>query len=145
MSLLQPKEIEILDGSGVLRKFIISKFPAIAGREIIMKYPLSSIPKVGDYAINEETMLKLMAYVAVQPTPDMEPIKLTTRSLIDNHVPDWECLSKIEIAMIEYNCSFFQNGMAAIFLESLKLKFQDVVLNTLTGFFQQSLQKEKQR
>ena len=51
------------------KEFIISKFPAVAGREIIAKYPFSSLPKLGDYKINEETMLKLMHYVAVTIEP----------------------------------------------------------------------------
>ena len=63
--MLQPKAITLKTQGGEDREFTISKFPAVAGREIIAKYPISSMPKLGDYDVNEATMLKLMAYVSV--------------------------------------------------------------------------------
>lgn len=113
-NLLQPKEMEIADGDGVKRTFILSKFPAVQGREIIAKYPTSAIPKLGDYAVSEETMLKLMAFVGIKNGDQV--LRLQTRALIDNHVPDWETLAKIEMGMMEYNCSFFRNGTLSVFL-----------------------------
>lgn len=110
IGLLEPKNMTIDN-----REFILSKFPAVAGREIIAKYPISGLPKVGDYKVNEETMLKLMSYVAVK-IGDMT-LRLNTTALIDNHTGGWETLAKIEIAMMEYNCSFFQNGRVSTFLK----------------------------
>ena len=98
--MLQPKEYSVKTQAGDEKVYILSKFPVVAGREIVAKYPLSGMPKLGDYQVNEETMLKLMAYVAV-PGANGEPLKLTTRALVDNHVPDWETLAKLEIAMME--------------------------------------------
>ena len=140
--MLEPKEITIQTQSGDERVYIISKFPAIAGREIVCKYPASGMPKVGDYAVNEETMLKLMKYVAVQT--DNGEIVLKTRELIDNHVPDWETLSKIEIEMMGYNCSFFQNGKISGFLEELKSNIPQLISSILTDSLGQLLQTEKQ-
>ena len=45
---LEPKQIEVNGHS-----FIISKFPAVDGREIVSKYTSSNIPKVGEYAASE--------------------------------------------------------------------------------------------
>lgn len=53
-------------------------------------------------------MLKLMAYVAIE-TPN-GPVMLVTPELVNNHVPDFETLLKIEWAMMEYNCSFSGTG-----------------------------------
>src|SRR5262249_48181405 len=78
------------------------------GREIVAKYPISALPKLGDYAVSEETMLKLMSFVAVDNNG--QPLRLSTKALVNNHVPDFETLAKIEMAMFEYNCSFFRNG-----------------------------------
>ena len=100
--LLDPKEIEI-DG----KTFVISKFPAVAGREIVANYSLSALPKVGDYEVNAQMMHKLMSYVGV-PNASEQPLQLCTTALIDNHVGGWETLAKVEMAMMEYNCSFFQ-------------------------------------
>jgi len=101
-ALLYPKEITV---SG--KRFKISKFPAVEGREIIAKYPISLLPKVGDYKTSEETMLKIMARVAAISENGSE-ILLVTRELVDNHIPCWEDLVRIEYAMMEYNCSFLQ-------------------------------------
>jgi len=101
--LLEQKSVIIDD-----RTFILSKFPAVAGREIIANYPTSALPKLGDYKINEAMMLKLMCYVGV-PKGDTV-LRMDSQPMIDNHVGSWETLIKVEAAMIEYNCSFFQNG-----------------------------------
>lgn len=97
MALREPVERQILD-----KTFILSKFPAIAGREIAAKYAAAGFPNIKDYSANEETMVKLMSYVAV-PIQGAAPQTLSTRALIDNHVGDWQLLVEIENAMMEYN------------------------------------------
>lgn len=142
--MLQPKEITLKTQAGADFPVILSKFPAIAGREIIAKYPLTAMPKLGDYAVNEETMLKLMAYVAI-PRAEGEPLKLTTRALVDNHVPDWETLARIEVAMMEYNVSFFGNGRALGSFEGIAQKAVAWIVRTLTDSLPQSSAAGKQR
>lgn len=135
--MIEPKIVNI-DG----KEFILSKFPAVAGREIIAKYPLSGMPKLGDYQVNEETMLKLMSYVGVQMGD--APLMLSTRGLVDNHTGGWETLAKIEIAMMEYNCSFFQNGRISTFFDDIAQKLPQWISKMLTALSEQSLPKEKQ-
>lgn len=142
--MIEPKEITIETQRGESRVYVLSKFPAIQGREIIAKYPLSAMPKLGDYQVNEETMLKLMAFVAV-PQEGREPLRLTTRALVDNHVPDWETLARIEFAMMEYNVSFFGNGKGSTFLEAITHKAQAFLSKTLMDLSAQSSPKEKRR
>lgn len=140
--MLEPKELAIELPNGSKKTFIISKFPAIAGREIVCKYPMSAMPKIGDYAVNEETMLKLMKYVSVRT--DGGDIQLQTRDLVDNHVPDWETLGKIEVEMMSYNCSFFQNGKISGFLDNIKVTAQQLLSKTLTDSLGQLLEAAKQ-
>lgn len=142
--MIEPKEITIETQRGESRVYVLSKFPAVQGREIIAKYPLSAMPKLGDYAVNEETMLKLMAFVAV-PRAEGGPLPLSTRALVDNHVPDWETLARIEMAMMEYNVSFFGNGKGSTFLEAITLKAQAFLSKTLMDLSGQSSPKGKQR
>lgn len=142
MALIEPKEVKIKTQAGEEKTYILSKFPAIQGREILCKYPLSGLPKLGDYAVNEETMFKLISFVAV-PSGGGD-IALTTRQLIENHVPDWETLTKIEVGMIEYNCSFFANGGASIFLKGFAQKVQALITQTLTSSLRQSSPKAEQ-
>lgn len=136
--LLEPKEIEI-EG----RKFILSKIPSRTMRRIIANYTLSAIPKIGDYDVNEEMMDKLMSFVAV-PMDDGAPLQLVTPALIDNHTGNWEILGKLEVAMMSYNCSFFQQGKISTFLDSINEKLPSFIAKTLTHLFPQSLQAEKQ-
>lgn len=113
MELIQPHEIEVRG-----KRYTISKFPATVGREIIYKYPLSNAPKFGEYQISHETMLKLMQYVEVE-TLDGRTLRLSSETLVNNHVPDWESLALLEKEMLVYNCSFFQDGRALSFLTGL--------------------------
>ncbi len=138
LMLLEPKEIEI-DG----KVFIISKFPAIAGREIITQYPISGLPKIGEYKVNEQIMLKLMSYVAV--SINSQPLQLTTQVLIDNHVGSWETLAKLEIAMIEYNVSFLENGRASTFLNDIAQNIAPWITKILTPLTEQLSAAEKPR
>lgn len=140
--MIEPKEVPIPRPNGETKIFILSKFPAVQGREIIAKYPLSAMPKLGDYAVNEETMLKLMAFVGV-PREDGAPLMLTTRSLVDNHCGDWETLARVEIAMMEYNVSFFANGKGSTFLEAITQKAQQFLSKTLTDLSGQLSGKAK--
>jgi len=140
--MLAPKEFTVTTQAGENRTYILSKFPAVQGREIIAKYPLSAMPKLGDYAVNEETMLKLMSFVGV-PRETGGPLCLTTRALVDNHVPDWETLARIEVAMMEYNVSFFGDGRALTFLEAIAQKFQASISRMLTDLSAQLSPKEK--
>jgi len=129
MNLIQPKEVTIEFEDEEL-KFNISKFPATVGREIIAKYPISNMPKIGDYKVSEETMLLLMKYVErVYPDRVQE---LTNKSLVDNHVPSWEVLAKLEMLMIDYNCSFFRNGKGLDFLKKLQTLAEPKIIEMLT-------------
>lgn len=135
--LLEPKHVQV---NG--KKFVLHKFPAIAGREIICNYPLTAVPKVGEYKTNEEIMLKLMKYVGV-PINDIV-LPLSTAELVDQHTGSWETLMKLEAAMIEYNCSFFQNGLASTFLTGLAQKVPAWISKTLMDSLERLSQKEKQ-
>lgn len=115
--LIKPKEITVIDSERQQHTFIISRLPATIGREILAKYPLSNAPKIGDYEVSKEAMLKMMAYVAVEK--EGQEIYLKTSTLIDNHVPDGEALIRLELEMLKYNTSFFGNGGSQNFLQYL--------------------------
>lgn len=124
------------------RSYILSKFPAVAGREIIAKYPLSGLPKVGEYKVNEETMLKLMAYVQVELETGAK-LSLNSAALVNNHVPTWETLAKLEFAMLEYNCSFFQDGRISSLFEDFAQKLPQWISKMLTALSAQSSGQDK--
>lgn len=135
MMFLQPKEITVATLMGEERTYIISKFPATVGREIMAEYT-AAMPGSGDYTKNEAMMFKIMAHVAVNIPGRDAPLPLSTRALVDNHVPDWETLTKVELAIIDYNTSFFVNGRASTFSAAsgtTALPNATAILTTLLG------------
>lgn len=142
--LLQPWDYPCELPGGGEKVFVLSKFPAIAGREIIAKYPLSSVPKLGEYAVNEETMLKLMSYVGIR-NADGSVTRLATRDLIDAHCASWEVLARVEYEMLKGNCSFFADGRASTFLQGLAQLFTQSLTKMSMGLLDQLSQVEKQR
>jgi hypothetical protein len=123
--MLEPKD---LDGT----PFVLSKFPAITGREILLQYPTSAMPKIGDYSTNEALMLKIMSYVGVRVDGKDEPIMLTTRELVDNHVKSTEQLLKLEWAMMNHNFAFFSNGSLSGILDRVATQATGLIQKTLT-------------
>ncbi|MDR2093028.1 MAG: hypothetical protein LBP58_06915 [Azoarcus sp.] len=132
--LRDPKEIEIVCQDGSIRIYVISKLPAMAGMKLVTQYPIMASPKIGNYGELEKLMLELFGYIEAI-TPDGRRIRLGTRALIDNHVPDWEALARIQKAMAEYNVSFFQNGKLFDLLEN----FLQTAITKLTPMFAASL------
>lgn len=147
MALVKPKEITVTDIDGVEKTVILSRFPAVEGREIVSQWPISALPKIGDYHTNEATMLKMLCYVGV-PHPekaDAPPTLLTTRALVNAHLNDWEALAKVEKAMLSYNTSFFSNGVASTFFGDLLLNTKAWATSTLTDLLDALLKAAKQR
>lgn len=131
MELLKPQDFTIKTLDGEEKTYILSRVPAVACREIVAKYPTSILPKIGDYAVSEDTMLKLMSYVGVAlATGNVQ--RLTTRALVDNHVPDWETLAKLEGAMLDYNTSFFSHGALSSLSADLGQNMKRWISSTLT-------------
>lgn len=139
--LINPKEITVKFEDDEL-KFNISKLPATVGREIITQYPLANMPKIGEYKTSEEVMLKLMNYVE-RVYPDRVQA-LSNKALIDNHIPSWEVLARLEVEMINYNCSFFRNGEALNFLKKSMSLAQPKIIEMLTDLSAQLSQAKKQ-
>jgi len=142
MALIKPEPRTITTRDGEAKTYIISRIPAIPAREIVAQYPVSALPRVGDYAVNEAMMLKVLSYVAAIDSEGRE-VQLTTRTLIDNHVPDFETLAKIEMAMFHYNCSFFADGKVSSFFDGFAQKVQALITKMLTDLSEQSSKKNK--
>lgn len=113
----QPTVVSIptADGQTVI-KYTLHTFSPLDGRSIVSGYPLSLLNKDFTYKSNEEAMLKLMHYVSVGGSEE-EQVHLTSRELINEHVPDWWTLVQLEYESLRHNCSFLEKvGM----LEAVK-------------------------
>ncbi len=88
-------------------------------------------------------MLKLMRYVGV-PREGGEPLMLTTEALVNNHVPDWQTLARLELAMMDHNTSFFRDGRTLTFLTGLKGKAESKITGMLTGLLEKLSQAVEQ-
>lgn len=141
--LIKPKDVEVTDIDGKMVNVRISRLPATVGREILVQYLPSAMPKIGDYVVNEAMMLKLMAYVAIIDG-EGNAIQLVNKTLIDNHIPDWQTLAAIEVEMLRYNTDFFDNGKISNFFEAIKMKAQALISKMLTDSLAQSSKENKQ-
>lgn len=122
VELIKPKDFSVLDEDGKERNYILSKFDAVTGREILSVYTTSALPKLGEYPDNEQIMFKLMSFVAVAQENGV-PLRLSTRALLVNHVPDCATLFLIEKEMMKYNYSFFRDGRPLTLFDDLTQKF----------------------
>ncbi|AXF52894.1 MAG: hypothetical protein [Bacteriophage sp.] len=113
------------------KNFVLTKFPATVGREIITQYPMTALPKIGEYKTNHQLMLKIMSYVGVSIEGRAEPQMLSTEDLINNHVLKTEDLMRLEWAMIEYNFDFFGDGRASNFLGLVADRITPLISKTL--------------
>lgn len=134
---------ELTDEDGKVHKYVLSNFDAVEGRRIVSQYPMTGLPKVGNYEENEKLMISLMHYVAVV-TADGRKLRLSTMALINNHVPHFEMLAKIEMKMMEKNCSFFRDGRSLDFLDNIAQIFSRKILEMLTLSSERSSAQEKQ-
>lgn len=141
--MIEPKTITVQNIDGKEKEFVISKVPATVGREIVATYPVSAMPKIGDYKVNEEIMLKMMNYVCVENKEGHKTF-LQTKALIDSHCDDWQVLAKLEIAMLEYNTSFFGNGKVSKLLNKFTSNLPQLISKTLMDLLEQLSEKEKQ-
>lgn len=146
--LLNPKTVFVDDRNGVKQGFVVGQFPAIAGREIAAKYPTSIAAlakqwEENQYGENEKIMLKAMSYVE-RVLEDGTTVRLTTAALIDNHVPDAECLMRLEKELLEHNFSFFEKFTRSISSGGMLQNMLKLIMSTLTLSLQQSSKQDKQ-
>jgi len=134
--LIKPKEVEIKDLDGMSKSFVISRLPAIDARKMIAMYPVSNMPKIGDYQSSEEAMLLLLKYVEVTGS-NGEPIRLATKALVDSHVNDAIQLITLEYQMLEYNTNFFGTGSSQGFLNYMVTSLAALLTPTLTNLSEQ--------
>ena len=136
--LIKPKNITVKDCDGGEHAFVISRLPATVGREILAKYPVSNIPKIGDYGVSTEAMQLMMKYVGIE-RDDGSVLRFSTQALIDNHVPDGEALIRLELEMLRYNTSFFGLAGNSDFVGSLLQKYLPLIIKTVTDSLPPSL------
>lgn len=146
--LLNPKTVFVKDRDGVNHGFVVGQFPAIAGREIAAKYPTSIAAlakqwEENQYGENEKIMLKAMSYVE-KILEDGTTVRLTTAALIDNHVPDAECLMRLEKELLEHNFSFFEKFTRSISSGGMLQNMLKLIMSTLTHSLQPSSKQDKQ-
>lgn len=120
--------------------YVLHKFPATVGREILMQYPASALPKIGDYKTNHALMMRIMAFVGVS-REDGSIVALATEALVNNHVEKTETLIKLEWAMIQYNFDFFTDGRSSKFLALVTQHLSKSASETLMKFVQSSSAK----
>jgi hypothetical protein len=132
--MLNPKVVTVKDKAGVEHQYTISEPPATAARWFLLQYPISNMTRAQDFAVSQETMVKLMAYVHKEVGGEM--LALKTQALIDNHVPDAVTLFKLEALMLDHMTGFFALVRNPDFIGGLVSKIPPSIMPMLTNFLQ---------
>jgi hypothetical protein len=138
-ALIKPREHVITDMDGVEHNYIISRMPFTVGRKMAMTYSISNVPRLGEYKASDEAMLEMLNYVAVRLDGREEPLRLSTRALAENHIPDTITGLKLEWAMLGYNFGFFEKGSLSGFLLRRLQEHLPLIIETLTPLLPPSL------
>lgn len=134
MALIQPKEYYNEKAGGT---FILSKFPATVGREIMLKYPMYNAPLLFDFLKSDEAMMLVMRHVAKQ-LPDRQII-LENKTLLDQHIsPGLHHLLEVEWAELKYNFDFFESGSLSDIWKILREGLEGSAVRILTHFVDSS-------
>jgi hypothetical protein len=127
--LIKPHEVHIADSDGNEHTFTVSRFPATEGRRLLFQYLETGVRHLDEYQRNEKVMQEAMSFVAIELGGTLT--RLSNKALINQYVPDWETLVKLEGELISYNCSFLEGGV----LSNITSLIQTVspLLNTKTS------------
>jgi len=138
-NLLEPKTVEI---NG--HKFVISKMPCTVAQEVIFKLPTGLVPLISNFSQAEEMAYKMLSYCERVYTDGRPNVPLISKALIDNHIPDFDTLIKLENECLAYNYDFFANGKLLDFLNKGLSLAESKASAILTGLLVKLSQAEKQ-
>lgn len=144
MDLLKPKTVTVKTMDGDVKTVIISRLPGLVQREVMAKYPTSALPKIGDYATNEEMALKMLSYCEVETSAGTK-VRLTTRDLIQNHLEDFRAIGSVEMEVVKYNFDFFGLGNGSHSLPDLGRAVITWTIKTWMELWPVLLEQAKQR
>lgn len=134
-TLIQPKIVEI---NGY--KFVISKMPCTVAQEVIIKLPTGLIPLLSDFSQAEDMAFKMLSYCERIYSDGRPNVGLISKEIIDNHVPDFDTLVKLETECINYNYDFFGNGKLLDFLNKGVCLVESKASGILTDLLDKLLQ-----
>lgn len=130
--MIDPKDITITDINGTERQYRISRIPYLdGGREICSQYVTTATPKLGNYGENEKLAEKMFKYVSVI-LDDGRELQLTTRQLVNNHIPDFITGVKLEEEMVSHNLGFSLAGKVHEFQSDLSATIKQWITSILT-------------
>lgn len=132
MSLLQPKSVTVRTATGDEREYLIGKFPALPGIELVTRLGSAAAAVGRDPQPAIDLISRLLAYVAITG-PNGEPLPLKTEALVNNHIPDWETGLQLVKEVAVYNTSFFQNERTLASLAGFARTFRLKNIETLMG------------
>lgn len=139
--LIKPKDITIKDADGVERYYILSRLPYPVGRKVAAIYPVSNMPKAGNYQQSEEVMRDMFNFIHVN-LGENGSMPLSTLAMIENHVPDTTTGLRLEAAMLAYNFDFFGQGGLSGYLREFLGTHLPSIIKTLTPLLPPSLVQE---
>lgn len=130
--LIDPKDITLTDTKGVDHHYRISRIPYLdGGREVCSQFETTAQAVTGNYAENEKLAEKMFKYVAVI-MEDGRELQLTTRQMINNHIPDFTTGILLEEEMVSHNLGFSLAGKVQKSHQDLSASIKQWITSILT-------------
>jgi len=130
--MLNEEIIDIEGKDGVTRKFALYDIPYLdGGREVATQFMSTAMPKVGDYSKNEDLAAKMFKYIAVVQADGVK-LPLSTKDLVNNHVPDFITGIKLEEAMLKKQLGFSITGKLREFQQGWKDQLPELISTIMT-------------
>ena len=130
--LINPSDIEITGSDGVVRNYRLGSIPYLdGGREIASQFVPTATPKIGDYPANEALSQKMFSFIAFIDGNGKEHI-LSTKSHVNNFVPDFKTGIQLEYAMLEKCLGFSVASKLRESRQGWKQNLPAQIIKTLT-------------
>lgn len=130
--MINPKPLSLVDQAGTERQYILGQIPYLAGgREVCSQYISTAAPKIGDYEKNQALAEIMFSHIAVVQDNGTELI-LTTKELVNNHVPDFVTGIRLEEAMLEHNVGFSVIGKILEYRDQWRENLPGLITRILT-------------
>jgi len=135
--MLNEEIVEIEGKDGAVRKFALYDIPYLdGGREVATQFMSTAfmstaMPKVVDYSKNEDLAAKMFKYIAVVQADGVK-LPLSTKDLVNNHVPDFITGIKLEEAMLKKQLGFSVAGKLREFQQGWKDQLPELISTIMT-------------
>lgn len=124
------------------KRYRVKSMDVFDARRVAYEFPITMMPRIGDYAENEKLFRLLMKYVEVEISPNNWQA-LTTDELIRQHVSPKD-FARLEREVVDFTTGFFSDGNASNIVLTIGEFIIERITKTLMVLSAEFLKADKQ-